>query len=361
MWALGGGMVGVRNIFVIMKKEILLYGAIYSWSAEYFVQQMEAHADKSITLRINTPGGEVNATYGMMAKWQEHKGSKIIKVDGQAASAGAFICCYATDVEALDVSTFLFHRAAYPSYIENNKNYFTDAMRASLVDTNKHLRAAMESKFSATEWEVVTGVSMDQLFSLDDRIDVVINAEQAKRLGLITKITKITPEQKEAIAARIADQNLVIAAHMGISTPHIDPIKDPKAGADIISFQHQNNKKMTIEKLKAEHPEIYAQVVGLGITQERDRVGAYMAFAHLDLEGVRGAIKDGTVMNETERSEYALKAYSAEALHQMQQHGVPPVTEVPVQEGQNTPPAPAEQQATAFFDEVYANLGVTKK
>lgn len=349
-----------------MKKEILLYGSIYSWGVEDIIKELSDNTDKDIVLRINTPGGEVNATYGLVAKWNEHKGNKIIKVDGQAASAGAFICCYASDVEALDVSTFLFHRAAYSSWFEGNKEYFTEAMRNSLIETNRFLRQAMESKFTVEQWLAVTGVSLDDLFSLESRIDVTISAEQAKQLGIVSKITKITPDKKAEVEALYNNASATVAAraaHLGKipSQLVVPPTSNPEA--NIIIVHPKTSIKMTIENLKAEHPELYAQVVGVGVTQERDRVGAYMVFAHLDLEAVRKGINEGTALTATQQAEFSLKAFSAQQLQAAQANGVQAVAENATAEGQSGAETTEQLEAkkiAEFSASIYQNLGLKK-
>ena len=57
-----------------MATEILLYSSIYSFSAESFIKEMEAASGNDVVLRINTPGGDPQAGFGMIAKFAEHKG-----------------------------------------------------------------------------------------------------------------------------------------------------------------------------------------------------------------------------------------------------------------------------------------------
>lgn len=324
-------------------KEILLYSGVYSYTASQFINELEANKGSDITIRVNTPGGDVYAAYGMIAKFQEHVGKKKIKVDGVAASAGAFLTCYADDVESLDVSEFLFHRAAYPSYIESDERYFTPEKRASLQRINEALRSAMESKVTSDKWKEVTGISLDDIFSLDQRIDVLVTAEQAKSLGLVSRINKITPEKRAEIEALSFAS---ATASMASRYPTIEPEKaNPKT---VI--------KMTLEQLKAEHPTVYAQALKEGVEQERDRVSAFLAFLEFDTEGVSQAIKDGSAMTQKHMAEFSVKAVTAAKLQAIEAKSPAEVPNpIPGAGGTNENPAMA-----AFENEVDGLLGIGK-
>ncbi len=326
-----------------MAKEILVYGSIYDWSVVPFIREVEAASGQDITIRVNSPGGSPLSNFGMIAKLKEHQGSVKIKVDGQAASSAAYLCLYASEVESLDVSQFLFHRAAYPDWLEASKDYFTEDMRNSLIKINADLRAAMEGKFTAKKWQEVTGFSLDDLFSLDSRIDVTISAEQAKDLGIVTKIVNITPAKK-------AELHSLIAAHA--------PELLAKFNAEIIAetseqkVTTQNNNKMTVAELQASHPEVYAAI----IKSERDRVGSYMVYAHLDLEACKQGIASGEAMTHTQMSEFALKSFQASQLAAIEGGNAKDVrTQEPA--GQETK---EEANKKAFFAEVNKNLGISK-
>ncbi len=326
-----------------MKKEILLYSALYSYTASQFINELEANKDKEIVIRLNTPGGVVYDAYGMFAKLKEHKGKKTIKVDGMAASGGAFFLCYADSAECLDVSEFLFHRAAYGSWIENNKDYFTEEMKTALIKMNSNLRAAMEGKFTAEKWQEVTGVSLDDLFSLENRIDVRLDANQALKLGLVNKITTITPEKKAEIEA--LSEMTAAAAFSVTTTP--------------IQATNTNTHTMTLEQLKKEHPEAYAQAVQSGVAQERERVEALVVFAHIDIEAVKTAITDGKAFTPKEMAEFALKAApkaesADDQIQALEKGNAPDVTQ---QNADNNKTA-AEANSAEFEKNVFALIGL---
>ena len=256
-----------------MAKEILLYQPLYSYTVADFITQMEANKSNDICGRVNCPGGDVYAAYGALAKWNEHPMGKLMKIDGRADSMAAYMMCNADNVECLDVSKFVFHRASMPSYIENDKARFTDALKAELTAVNTDLRKLIEDKITAKKWKAITGVSLDDLFSLDSRIDLEINAEQAQKLGLVQKIVPLSKGKQIEINA--------FCSSIGI------------AAAYNISNDNEKKPIMTALEYKAAHPKEYAEILAEGVTQERERVEAYLEFADVDLKAAKEGIAAG--------------------------------------------------------------------
>jgi ATP-dependent protease ClpP protease subunit len=303
-------------------KEILLYGSIYAWSVTEIIKEMISAGTNPVTLRINTDGGSVVDCWGVIAKFRELTGSKKIKVDGRAHSMGAFFCCYADDVTALDVSQFLIHRAGYSEYFEKS-DLFTDALRANLDKINSDLRAALEAKIDVAKFEKITGVTLDDIFSMDLRKEVFLTAKQAKAIGLITRIEKITPE----IKAEIDSFALGVAAHYQVDNP-TDENDNPKS------------EKMTKEEFKLKHPDAYAAMKTEILEIERDRVGAYLTFIKADADAVKAGIESGDKMSQTQMSELTVKAASAGALESLSKETLDP--EKPKAEKEEKPKAEKE-------------------
>lgn len=323
-----------------MNKEILIYSAIYSFTVAEIITQLEEAKDSDIRCRVNSPGGEVYYAYGLIAKYLEHPKNKFMQVDGIAASASAILCCASNEVQCLDVSTFLFHRAAFPSWFEASPEYFTEDRRQELDNMNKQLRAIMEGKFTAEKWEQVTGVSLDRLFSLDERIDVTITAKQAKKLGLVSKINSITPEKKAEIESMV----LRIAA---MSVPKV-PISDTDEDA-IISTKNPH-KKMTLQELKAQHPDVFKAAYEEGVTAERDRVEAYMEFADADPVAVKAGIAEGKPITAKEMAAFGRKLMAQSMIGSMEAENAAAVTTTEVEKGEEAGGNSAEAAATAEFD-----------
>jgi ATP-dependent Clp protease, protease subunit len=304
-----------------MSKEVLIYGLISGYSATAFMEAM-ANVDKEeeLTVRINTAGGSVEYGWGIVAKISEHKGPKTIKVDGQAHSMGLFALCYADEVEALDVSEFLLHRAAYPQWYEDNAEFMTAEMRGNLQRINGSLQKAFEARVDVPMFEAMKGVKVKDIFSLDARREVFLTAQEAKKIGLVTKITKITPQKRAQISAAMEAYDSVYAVGVAAEqTPNSEPTK---------------SHKMTLDQLKAQHPEVYAQAMAEGVAQERDRVEACLVFHDVDAAGVKAAIESGKPLSAKQMAEFNLKAANPAAL------------KVIAEEGAGTPAATTDTPAT---------------
>lgn len=287
-----------RNYFRLeIMPDILLYGYVGSEVTQRFIREIDAANGEDITIRVNTQGGSPEDMWGMVAKFKEYQGSKSVKVDGRAFSAGIFFLPYADNVEALDVSQFLIHRAAYSEWFEKSE-YMTAAMWENLDNINNSLKAAISSKIDVKKLEEIKNIKFKDIWSNDTRLDVFLTASEAKQIGLIDKITKITPSKRAEIKSYFS----------GIAAEFIPEEIIPEA---VIEENNQNQTiKMTIEELKTKHPEIYLQAVNVGIEQERDRVGAWMAYADADLKAVSDGIKEGKALSATAQAEFGRKLLS---------------------------------------------------
>lgn len=276
-----------------MSNEILLYSPIFDFTAESFINQLNDLDGEDVTVRINSPGGSVFAGWGMVAKSKEYAGNIKIKVDGNASSMAAIFLLFHKNVEALNVSKFTLHRASVFGQI-------SDQDKKMLDQINADIRKAFESKLNVEEFEKVAGVSMDDFFNSEEVIDVDINATQAKKIGLISKINKLEAEA-------FAQLNKKFAA---FSTKEVAALNQ--------SNNFKNKKAMTIDQLKAEHPAVYAQVLELGqsngIKAERDRAGSWLAFGDVDFPSVAKGIKDGEKLSQTAMAELSRKSFSAKSL-----------------------------------------------
>lgn len=288
-----------------MAKEILLYGGIFNFSAELFINQLEEFKDDDIVLRINSDGGEPASGFGMIKKFQEHPGDKRIKVDGKANSMAAFYLCYVKDAEALDVSEFVLHRAAFAAWFESSESLFTEGDKERLIKVNKDLRKALESKIDVPKFEKITGVTLDELFNMETRISANLTAGQARQVGLINRVIPITPAKKASIESNMS---MIAAQHTGVKSA-------PETNTP--------TKTMDLTKLKAEHPELYAEVFGLGQAKgkedETERINAWMEFSEIDMKAVKEGISKDESISASHIQAFSKKAINASKLENLEE------------------------------------------
>ena len=168
-----------------MAQEILLYSPIFDFTAELFINQLEESNDEDVVVRMNTPGGDVFAGWGMIAKMREH-GNVKIKVDGAAMSMGAYMLAFSNDVEALSTSRFLIHRAH--SMFES---FMSEEEIELLKSMNSDLKKVLKAKIDEKAFKDITGISLNDVFKMDEVRDVFLSAQEAKKIGLINKINKV--------------------------------------------------------------------------------------------------------------------------------------------------------------------------
>lgn len=107
-------------------------------------------------------------------------------------------------------------------------------------------------------------------------------------------------------------------------------------------------KIMDLSTLKAEHPELYAKVKGLGVKEERDRVTAHLVMGEAsgDLKTALKAAKDGEEMTQTAQATYMAAGMNKSSIEDRE--GDEPT--VVVKSGAETPDTAADTVADAVCE-----------
>jgi len=340
-----------------MAKEILLYNVISRGlgTAENFINSLEENKDQDVVIRSNTPGGDVFAGWGMIGKMREHNKNILLKIEGNTSSMGTVMIPFSDRSEALEVTQIMIHRASGP--VENEQDQ-------KLLDTiNKDLRRALESKIDLDKFEKVTGVTMDDVFDPEKRIEVWLTAAEAKEVGLIDKVNKIIDE-KEGMKA-VADKFAAFNSFNPEATLE-DPEKKAKnPEAKIVdgnnNLNNENPKNMTLDKFKAENPDLFASVLALGVKAEKDRTGSWLAFGDVDFETVKKGIESGEELSRTITAEFIRKEFSAEALVNLKDDSTAKVETPEVKATkEETEASEKEVKLNAFEAKLNESLGLAK-
>lgn len=313
-----------------MPSEIYLYSPIYSEIAQRIAEQIESMMDEEITLRVNSPGGSVFAGWSIAAKMAEHGNVHLI-IDGAAMSMAMSLFPYAKSVTATDVAQFMMHRA--------DMFVYTDEEKQLLARINKDMLAKYKSKVDAELFKSITGLSLEEVFSSEDRKDIYLSAKQAKQIGLVDKITKLNPVDLKAYESRVFD----IAATGPMDPPKPEP-KNPI-------------NTMTLEEIKAQNPAVFAQIIALGVAQEKDRVGAWMAFQSIDPEAVATGIEGTDAPSATAVAKFQAKAISANLKSEVESGSAKPIAT----NAEATALTEDQKKIKDFQSEVNKNLGIKEK
>lgn len=177
-----------------MEKPLLLYGYIDNYSAEkYSLELFDIPDNQDSETWINSGGGSVFDGYAMLTalavrkkKNPETKNNALIT--GDASSMAFNMLLFMDYVEAVEVANITIHRADTWVYSEEQQNW--------LNDKNKQLRKKLESKVDADLFKEVTGTTIDEIFDPENRINLTITAQQAKKLGIVQKIINLETSKK---------------------------------------------------------------------------------------------------------------------------------------------------------------------
>lgn len=266
------------------KKPILLFSPFYAAVAERFINDLSALDETETSMTwLNSNGGYVTHGYSMITALNERNAPNNALVTGNASSMGAQLLLFFDNVEAVESAMFILHRAA--AFIENDEN------KKETIGVNKMLRAKLEKVVKADVFKSVTGFSLDEMFSLDKRINITLNAKEAKKIGLIQKIRKLNTREMTALT----DNDFTAFAP--------DNVEEPKA-----NINPKIDKKMTVAELRAKYPVLLAQVEAEEKAKELDRVKAYLVFNDIDPNACKAGIESGENPSQTFMAEMQLKA-----------------------------------------------------
>ncbi|MCK5611333.1 ATP-dependent Clp protease proteolytic subunit, partial [Candidatus Pacearchaeota archaeon] len=170
-----------------MPKELYIYSPLWDFTAETVVKQLnEVPENEELTMRLNTPGGEVAAGWSIISKMSERSGAITGIIDGDVSSMGAILLPFFDNVIANDTSNIMFHKAAWPVWKTPNE---AEAKKVKKVNAEfkEKLSKKVEGKDGAKEF-------LAKVFEPDVRNDVELTAIEAKKLGIVDNVRKLQPK-----------------------------------------------------------------------------------------------------------------------------------------------------------------------
>lgn len=167
--------------------EVFIYDAIggpFGVSSAKFVQDLKAIKSKVIHLRVNSPGGEVDAARAISTAIAQHPAKVIAHVDGLAASSASFLILAADEIEISDGAFIMVH-APWAMTLGNATDH------AAAADVLAKYGDAI-----AADYQKRTGKPLDEVKAWMES-ETWFTAQEAVDAGLADRIVKTTATKNE--------------------------------------------------------------------------------------------------------------------------------------------------------------------
>lgn len=253
--------------------ELLVYGEISEWygvDSKSLAEQLKGVTATNINVRINSPGGEVFAAQAIYSMLVRHPANITVYIDGIAASAATIIAMAGDKVVMPENAMMMIHNPLTGMY--GNANEMREV--ADLLDKVRETLLATYRK--------KTGMDDQQLIELLDA-ETYLTASEALELGFIDEVEKAVKVAASLTREKMVVNNLALDPERFAKMPESwlnKPVatENPKPTGTAGNNQPKEIKSMNLEQLKAEHPDLYTQIVNegkeAGVQAERDRIKA---------------------------------------------------------------------------------------
>ena len=258
------------------RAEIMVYGEICSdgwkWvssdvSANDFdklLKEAKGKGAKSLTVRINSGGGEVYQAVAMRTMLMNCGMEVDVQIEGLCASAATLLCCVpGTRVTMSEGSEYMIHN---PSGIIWGNAKDMESYAVTLRTLEKDFASIYEKR---------CGLDAEQIRAMMDE-ETWMNCETAKELGFVDEV--LEGAESPAASAHMMDamrrmyrnmpQNMAVKevspAPEGATENKEPEDKEEKNGMEI--------KNATPEMVMAENPELHSQIMQAGAQAERERI-----------------------------------------------------------------------------------------
>jgi ATP-dependent Clp protease protease subunit len=187
--------------------EVELYGPIseYSWYDDDVTPKMFKDAlyalggGGPITVRLNSPGGDIIAASVMRSIMAEYPGRITVRIDGIAASAAVLVAMSGSKIRIQDSAYIMIHDPAVMIFLAA----LDIAMLSSMLDTMKNIKAGILDVYTGK-----TGLSRDRLTRMMSD-ETWMSASEAVSLGFANEVIAGGNQEKTNTAYVNALRNYV--------------------------------------------------------------------------------------------------------------------------------------------------------
>lgn len=265
-------------------------------SPKRVLSELDQAAGDDIELYINSGGGSVFAGSEIFTALKEYRGKITSKVTGVAASAATFFILASDEVYVSPLAQMMIHKAATRTEGDSTAH----ASGFDLLDgADQAIAKVYQARTKLKESEILDLMSKTTWMNADKAVqlgfaDGVLFDEESD----VSNSLDITSELPQDVIDKLKNELLKNAFKN-------NPIDNVQTTIDPVNQATPNNegndKTMNLEKLKAEHPDLYQSVLNEGVNNERNRILQLNALAKAPgaADIVEKAIADGKSAGET--------------------------------------------------------------
>lgn len=295
--------------------DVMIYGEIcddwWKWtdadiSAADFDKLMKdakAKGVKRLTVRINSPGGDVNQAVAMRTMLLNSGMEEIeISIEGMCASAATLIACLpGAHTTMSEGSEFMIHNPQSGAYgeakdleasakrLRNTESECISIYARKSGQSEDDIRGWMNAETWMTAKEACERGFIDEVLEGEPIVACVSNRTMATMRRMYAHIPDCVKEQNADATAPLAHNSIsnakavVAAAQATENTEHHE------------EEERMDAKDMTLEQLRKENPTLHDQIMQAGATQERERIADIDALTPTGYEEMaEEAKKNGT-------------------------------------------------------------------
>lgn len=210
-----------------------------------------------INVHINSPGGSVFAGQAIHNMLKQHPANVTVYIDGLAASIASLIAMAGDKIIMPPGTMMMIHNplvSMYGSYMASEMREtaaFLDKVKETLVATY------MVRKSNKTKDEIVAIMDATTWFTAQDAFDG----------GFADEIEGIVP-----ISSNMAGKVLNIAGMAFNLEPFGSMPVNITQAPQIAIHKTEEENILDLKELKAKYPDLYNEVIAMGVTQERGRM-----------------------------------------------------------------------------------------
>ena len=243
---------------------------------------------ENINVHINSPGGSVFAAVAIANTLKNHKAKVTAFIDGLAASAATIITSACDVVKMPKNALFMIHNPLTWTYGNKQElektGVLLDKVKDSILET--YLAKAKDK-------------TKEELSALMDE-EKWFNAEEAKEYGFIDEIVDEVENLQKV-------NNLLVVNSLAFDISKFknfpgskltEPVTEPTQNTAA------NTGEMTVEKFKADYPELYENIINSAVQEERNRIEA---IENLEIVGFDDVVNTAKFKEPVDAANLALK------------------------------------------------------